>query len=74
MYLFQANLYLIRHAIKPLAQCRFKTTAIPYNMLRPYQKECIATTILELEQGSRKQIVSLPVGNVKHVCYFQAEY
>lgn len=65
MYLFKANLYLIHQTIKPLIQCRFKSTAIPYTKLRPYQKECIATTVTELEQGCRKQIVSLPVGNVE---------
>lgn len=71
-FLFKTNLYLIQQTIKPFSHCRFKSTAIPYTMLRPYQKDCIATTITELEQGCRKQIVSLPVGNVHFIFYFLA--
>ncbi|KAI7891280.1 P-loop containing nucleoside triphosphate hydrolase protein [Mucor mucedo] len=64
MFLFNVNLHLIHQTIKPLVRYRLSSTAIPYAKLRPYQKECIATTVTEIERGCRKQIVSLPVGNV----------
>ncbi|KAI8979087.1 P-loop containing nucleoside triphosphate hydrolase protein [Mycotypha africana] len=52
--------------------CRFQqkscyTTAITFDMLRPYQKDCIETTLREFENGCNKQIVSLPVGSGKTV-------
>jgi superfamily II DNA or RNA helicase len=31
-------------------------------VLRPYQSECIETCLNELEQGCKRQAVSLPVG------------
>ena len=41
---------------------RFNSTAITYGMLRPYQKDCIATTVKEFNKGCTRQVVSLPVG------------
>ncbi|KAI7899754.1 P-loop containing nucleoside triphosphate hydrolase protein [Cokeromyces recurvatus] len=49
------------------SQCRRNSTAITFNMLRHYQKECIETTLKEFENGCNKQIVSLPVGSGKTV-------
>jgi hypothetical protein len=66
--LFKTNLYLTHETLKPfsrLLHARFYTstaTAIPYSMLRSYQKECIDACLEELNQGCRKQVVSLPVG------------
>lgn len=39
-----------------------KSTAITFDMLRSYQKDCIETVLKEYKNGSNRQIVSLPVG------------
>ncbi|KAI9273200.1 P-loop containing nucleoside triphosphate hydrolase protein [Helicostylum pulchrum] len=36
-------------------------------MLRPYQQDCITTSLLKLKEGCQKQVVSLPVGSGKTV-------
>lgn len=41
---------------------RYNSTAITYGMLRPYQKECIETTVETFNMGCTRQVVSLPVG------------
>jgi hypothetical protein len=41
-----------------------KSTAITFDMLRPYQKECIETTLKEYKNDCNRQAVSLPVGKV----------
>ncbi|KAI8380345.1 P-loop containing nucleoside triphosphate hydrolase protein [Blakeslea trispora] len=42
---------------------RLYSTAITFNMLRPYQKDCINTSLAELKNGCHRQIVSLPVAH-----------
>lgn len=63
---FKTNYFLNQGRFKPflLLHLRFNSTAITYNMLRPYQKDCIKTCLEELEKGTRKQVVSLPVGKL----------
>ncbi|KAK4513704.1 uncharacterized protein ATC70_005709 [Mucor velutinosus] len=46
---------------------RYNSTAITYGMLRPYQKECIETTVDQFDKGCIRQVVSLPVGSGKTV-------
>ena len=47
-------------------QRRFNTQLAPSVIptLRKYQQECIESCLNELKLGTRKQIVSLPVGKV----------
>ncbi|KAL7323740.1 putative ATP-dependent helicase IRC3 [Mucor circinelloides] len=58
-------LWRLRHV--NLVLKRYNSSAITYGMLRPYQKECIETTVNEFNKGCTRQIVSLPVGSGKTV-------
>lgn len=53
-------------AVHEIVFCRWLSAV---SQLRPYQQECIDTCLAELQRGTRRQAISLPVGSGKTVIF-----
>jgi superfamily II DNA or RNA helicase len=70
-FLFFKHFFIRKTAVQ-FVQFRSNSTstAITFDMLRSYQKECIKTTLREYKEGHNRQIVSLPVGKVCRIFFY----